>query len=139
MGLVTSFVDLRHSVPALRFLSTTALIALTSAAPVGRAAIRRATQGADPEVHNIKYDGRFTFARIRYTTGPGGYYYRGLPAWARRTRQTRYRPERLMSTPGWRNGLQKPTVPPSSRPLHRRADEALVRPPVRAARIPAPP
>src|SRR5438094_5794165 len=28
------------------------------------------------------YDGRFTFARLRYTTGPGGYYYGGLPAWA---------------------------------------------------------
>ena len=36
----------------------------------------------DPEIHNIRYDGRFTFARIRYVTGPGGYYYRGLPAWA---------------------------------------------------------
>ena len=31
---------------------------------------------------NIKYDGRFTFARLKYTTGPGGYYYFGLPAWA---------------------------------------------------------
>jgi hypothetical protein len=28
------------------------------------------------------YDGRFTFARLKYTSGPGGYYYRGLPAWA---------------------------------------------------------
>ena len=28
------------------------------------------------------YDGRFTFARLKYTTGPGGYYFRGLPAWA---------------------------------------------------------
>jgi hypothetical protein len=31
---------------------------------------------------NPTYDGRFTFARIKYTTGPGGYYYQGLPAWA---------------------------------------------------------
>ena len=36
----------------------------------------------EPPVHNIPYDGRFTFARLRYTSGPGGYYYRGLPAWA---------------------------------------------------------
>ncbi|PYR73819.1 MAG: hypothetical protein DMF86_19615 [Acidobacteria bacterium] len=28
------------------------------------------------------YDGRFTFARLKFTTGPGGYYYGGLPAWA---------------------------------------------------------
>ena len=38
--------------------------------------------GRDPETNNIPYDGRFTFARLKYTTGPGGYYYRGLPAWA---------------------------------------------------------
>src|SRR5262249_31077939 len=31
---------------------------------------------------NVSYDGRFTFLRVRYETGPGGYWYRGLPAWA---------------------------------------------------------
>src|SRR6187455_2186050 len=36
----------------------------------------------EPTVQNAAYDGRFTFARLRYTVGPGGYYYRGLPAWA---------------------------------------------------------
>jgi hypothetical protein len=36
----------------------------------------------EPEVLNVPYDGRFTFARLKYTTGPGGYYYMGLPAWA---------------------------------------------------------
>jgi hypothetical protein len=36
----------------------------------------------EPDTHNIPYDGRFTFARARYVTGPGGWYYRGLPAWA---------------------------------------------------------
>lgn len=36
----------------------------------------------EPPVNNAKYDARFTFARIRYTVGPGGYYYRGEPAWA---------------------------------------------------------
>ena len=34
------------------------------------------------EPANPKYDGRFMFARLKYTVGPGGYYYRGLPAWA---------------------------------------------------------
>jgi hypothetical protein len=28
------------------------------------------------------FDGRFTIARLKFTTGPGGYYFRGLPAWA---------------------------------------------------------
>ena len=23
-------------------------------------------------IHNVAYDGRFTFARVRYVTGPGG-------------------------------------------------------------------
>jgi uncharacterized protein DUF4159 len=36
----------------------------------------------EPATRNIPYDGRFTFARLKYTTGPGGYYYCGLPAWA---------------------------------------------------------
>ena len=36
----------------------------------------------EPKVKNPPYDGRFTFARLRYAPGPGGYYYRGLPAWA---------------------------------------------------------
>ena len=43
------------------------------------------TTGArDPTtaVHNAPYDGRFTFVRLAYETGPGGYYYYGLPAWA---------------------------------------------------------
>jgi uncharacterized protein DUF4159 len=31
---------------------------------------------------NIPYDGRFTFVRLNYTTAPGGYFYRGEPAWA---------------------------------------------------------
>jgi uncharacterized protein DUF4159 len=31
---------------------------------------------------NVAYDGRFTFVRVKYTTAPGGFWYRGLPAWA---------------------------------------------------------
>jgi len=38
--------------------------------------------GREIDVHNPPYDGRFTFARIRYATAPGGYWYMGLPSWA---------------------------------------------------------
>ena len=39
--------------------------------------------GYEPSLNNIPYDGKFTFARIKYTgLGPMSYYYRGLPAWA---------------------------------------------------------
>jgi Domain of unknown function (DUF4159) len=31
---------------------------------------------------NAPYDGRFTFVRLNYQTAPGGYWYRGWPAWA---------------------------------------------------------
>jgi hypothetical protein len=31
---------------------------------------------------NPRYDARFMLARLKYTVGQGGYYYRGLPAWA---------------------------------------------------------
>ena len=36
----------------------------------------------EPVIDNAPYDGRFMFARLKYTPAPGGYYYRGLPAWA---------------------------------------------------------
>jgi len=39
--------------------------------------------GYEPPLKNLPYDGRFTFARIKYTgLGPFSYYYRGIPAWA---------------------------------------------------------
>jgi hypothetical protein len=31
---------------------------------------------------NARYDGRFTFVRVKYETAPGGYWWRGLPSWA---------------------------------------------------------
>lgn len=37
---------------------------------------------ADPPNQNIPYDGRFTFARLKYNGGPGTCYYRGEPSWA---------------------------------------------------------
>ncbi len=50
----------------------------------GVAAQRRFRPPVDEEslIRNVPYDGRVTFARIRYHTAPGGFYYNGLPAWA---------------------------------------------------------
>src|SRR5437879_273686 len=59
-------------------------VVLTGAAALAARAQSRELRGPDPPVRNVQYDGRFTFARIRYDTGPGGYYYYGLPAWAHR-------------------------------------------------------
>lgn len=38
--------------------------------------------GREVQVVNTPYDGRFTFARVRYTTAPGGFWYGGMPSWA---------------------------------------------------------
>ena len=60
-------------------LAASALVVLMAGAalaqfggPRGRTFLRK----------NISYDGRFTFVRLNYTTAPGGYFYRGEPAWA---------------------------------------------------------
>jgi hypothetical protein len=66
---------------ATQFASAAALLGLSGSARLPFSHSRSAAR-ADPDIHNIRYDGRFTFARLSYVTGPGGYYYRGLPAWA---------------------------------------------------------
>src|SRR5690242_15523478 len=58
------------------------VVALAVAGVTVAAQIRFFGDELEVPVRNGKYDGRFTFARIRYETGPGGYYYFGLPAWA---------------------------------------------------------
>jgi Domain of unknown function (DUF4159) len=37
--------------------------------------------GRVPAIHNIPYDGRFTFVRVKYETAPGGYWAGGRPSW----------------------------------------------------------
>ena len=64
-----------------------ALVVLISAALGGAAMAQRGFGFAGirypfQALPNAKYDGRFTFVRLSYETAPGGYWYRGLPAWA---------------------------------------------------------
>ncbi|MCG6987995.1 MAG: DUF4159 domain-containing protein [Gemmatimonadetes bacterium] len=65
-------------------LLTAALVLAMVAPAAGQRGFGRRfrQQEREPTVHNLPYDGSFTFARIAYVTGPGGYYYMGLPAWA---------------------------------------------------------
>jgi uncharacterized protein DUF4159 len=37
--------------------------------------------GREPAIHNISYDGRFTFVRVKYTPAPDGYWAGGRPSW----------------------------------------------------------
>jgi hypothetical protein len=69
----------------LRVLLIAAMVlALTAASALAQRFGRRFGRqvGREVEVQNAPYDGRFTFARVRYTTAPGGYWYGGLPSWA---------------------------------------------------------
>ena len=58
------------------------VVALACSAHVGESQRWRRSAPRDIPVENSPYDGRFTFARLKYETGAGGYYYQGLPAWA---------------------------------------------------------
>jgi hypothetical protein len=73
------------------------LFALLAVALVGSAAFAQRRQGGgfrggifgggafgrSEPVTNPKYNGQFAFARLRYATAPGGYYYcGGIPAWS---------------------------------------------------------
>ena len=64
-----------------------AAVALALAAALGAmVAAQRARfwdqYAVEPRLHNVPYDGRFTFARIKYTTAPGGFWYQGMPSWS---------------------------------------------------------
>ena len=37
--------------------------------------------GRVPAIHNVPYDGQFTFVRIKYETAPGGFWAGGRPSW----------------------------------------------------------
>jgi hypothetical protein len=59
------------------------MVCLSVAAVAQRGFGRRGGYGDPFQIYpNAPYDGRFTFVRVNYTTAPGGYWDRGLPAWA---------------------------------------------------------
>src|ERR1700730_2034914 len=64
----------------LSYLMAFAAIALAARAVYGQC--NTGTREATTAVDNAPYDGRFTFCRLAYQTGPGGYYYYRLPSWA---------------------------------------------------------
>jgi hypothetical protein len=63
-----------------RRIRTSLLTGFVLVCVTAAALAQRGGYGRDPT--NPRYDGRFIFARLKYTVAAGGYYYRGLPAWA---------------------------------------------------------
>ncbi|HEX3927489.1 MAG TPA: DUF4159 domain-containing protein [Gemmatimonadales bacterium] len=56
--------------------------AFVLATPAHAQRFSRDYQSYEPAVEDLPYSGQFTFARLSFVTGPGGFYYRGMPAWA---------------------------------------------------------
>jgi len=66
----------------IRVVAITILVLGVAHAAQAQGFGRRNQTPINPYIQNPKYDGRFTFARLSYETGPGGYYYGGRPAWS---------------------------------------------------------
>src|SRR6185503_13420735 len=64
--------------PRLTALATAVTLLFLAAAT---AAQREFFAGWDQTVRNISYDGRFTFVRVKYTPGRGGYWPGTRPSW----------------------------------------------------------
>jgi hypothetical protein len=58
------------------------LVVLVGASALAQRGGNRFTFSNYTEPANPRYDGRFMFNRLKFTVAPGGFYYRGLPAWA---------------------------------------------------------
>src|SRR5437763_14505360 len=72
---------IHRPLPVKTILLAAAVLLLVSSAALAQRFFFRG-EGRDPDVHNVAYDGRFTFTRLKYATAPGGYWYQGLPSWA---------------------------------------------------------
>jgi hypothetical protein len=68
--------------PSKRLTYAAVLACLALAAQAVYAQCTTGTREVTTAVHNAPYDARFTFVRLAYETGPGGYYYYNLPSWA---------------------------------------------------------
>ena len=57
------------------------IVALVLASAAAAVAQYGGPRGPFHEYPNIPYDGKFIFARVKYGTAPGGWWYGGWPAW----------------------------------------------------------
>ncbi len=71
-----------HSRASRIVLITLVLIGAVAGAALAQRRFFGRQIGREVDVQNLPYDGRFTFARLKYTTAPGGFWYMGLPSWA---------------------------------------------------------
>jgi hypothetical protein len=88
--LALSCLPMAPRVAASRPSHRRALVALVAALVAALSAAALAQRGffgggrsrPFPVAPNAPYDGRFAFVRVKYETAPGGYWWRGQPAWS---------------------------------------------------------
>jgi hypothetical protein len=60
--------------------------------------------GREPEIHNVRYDGQFTFVRLKYETAPGGYWAGGRPSWSHGFPLSEWNLMKIMNEVSYLNG-----------------------------------
>src|SRR5262249_21927341 len=60
--------------------------------------------GREPAIHNVKYDGQFTFVRLKYETAPGGYWAGGRPSWSHGYPLSEWNLMKIMNEVSYLNG-----------------------------------
>jgi len=64
-----------------RAIQIAGVLVLCAAAAAVAQRLENFRPGRVPTTRNVRYDGRFTFVRVRYETAPGGYWSGGRPSW----------------------------------------------------------
>ena len=82
MRLVHRTLALVVRIAAPLALAGTLVVFVTDSAGAQRRGFGSYFGCVDPPIQNVPYDGRFTFARLKYTGSDGNCYYRGEPSWA---------------------------------------------------------
>ncbi len=72
----------RRAVASLVAVLVLSVLAAAAVLAQGRGFGMFGRPGPFRQLPNAKYDGKFTFVRVNYTTAPGGFWYGGWPAWA---------------------------------------------------------
>jgi len=69
-------------VRAVLMLVAAGLLLAAAASAIGQRGFRGRFRQRAPVIHNVPYNGQFTFVRVNYTHWEGGDWYQGLPAWS---------------------------------------------------------
>jgi hypothetical protein len=81
-----------------------AVLALAAAVLAQRGFFEGRQYGRETETHNVRYDGQFTFVRLKYETAPGGYWAGGRPSWSHGYPLSEWHLMKIMNEVSYLNG-----------------------------------